>query len=242
VSSLPEYTIRESARARRVSLRVSRRGEIEIVVPRGFNVRTLPRVIERNRLWIDRRLAKAAADRAYLEPEPADGKPTEVLLRAVGESWQVTYAATQSSRATLTQHRASESPPELRISGPVHDASPCREALRRWLRRRATEFLPPRIDSLAAEHGFEFTRVSVRLQKTRWGSCSSSGTISINAKSLFLPPELMDHLLLHELCHTEHGNHSASFHQLLEERSRDGAIRERELKRAWLYVPGWAEE
>ena len=242
MSTARDYTLRESSRARRVSLRVSRTGDVEVVVPRGFDTSIVPHIVERHDAWIERRLARTAADRALIEPEPVDGKPTEISLRAVTEQWHASYVATDSSRITITERRSERPSLEIRVSGPVHDALLCREALRRWLRRRATEFLPPRLDSLAAEHGFEFSRVSVRLQKTRWGSCSSSGTISINAKSMFLPPELMDHLLLHELCHTAHGNHSAHFHELLDERSRDAAARESELRRAWLYVPGWAEE
>ena len=100
----------------------------------------------------------------------------------------------------------------------------------------------PRLDSLAAEHDFEFVRASVRLQRTRWGSCSSSGTISLNAKSLFLPAELVDHLLLHELCHTESADHSERFYALLEQHSPSARERERELKHAWRYVPSWADE
>ena len=226
-----------------MSFRVSHRGDLEVVIPRGFDPRTIPQLVERHRTWIDRRLAQTAHDRALMEPEPPDGKPRDVRLRALDESWSVAYAPTAGLHVRIARHPcASGDDLRLRVSGPVGNAEACRGALRRWLRRRGRDCLVPRVQELANQHGFDFERVTVRMQKTRWGSCSTSGTISLNAKSLFLPPELAEHLLLHELCHTVHGNHSGGFHALLNEHSADAARLEGELKRAWLHVPDWAEE
>jgi predicted metal-dependent hydrolase len=244
VSPTHDYTVRESARAKRVSVRVSRRGEVEIVLPRGVDPRIAPRIVERHGEWIERRLARAERDQARLEPEPTDGRPTSIPLRALREELSVAYVPSHSSRLTTTEACSASSyrPDTLRLTGPVENTAACREALRRWLRKRAREYLIPRLDSLAAENGFGFARASIRLQRTRWGSCSSSGTISLNAKALFLPPELVDHLLLHELCHTEHKNHSEHFYSGLENHSADARKRERELRAAWFYVPRWADE
>ena len=65
--------------------------------------------------------------------------------------------------------------------------------------------------ALAIQHGFEFKRLSIRLQRTRWGSCSTRGTISINLALLFQRPEVLRYLMCHELAHTRHMNHSATY-------------------------------
>jgi predicted metal-dependent hydrolase len=238
-----DYKVRESTRALRVSIRVSRRGELEVVIPRGFDAGRVPEIVESHQAWIERRLARVQRELALAEPEPADGRPRIARLRSLRAEIPINYVATGAGRVTVKEHRSHHpSRVELRISGAIEDVGACRVALRRWLRRRAREHLVPRLDSLAAERSFEFAAVSIRLQKTRWGSCSSAGTISLNAKSLFLPPGLVDHLLLHELCHTTHGDHSPSFHAELARHSPGARALERELRRSWHYVPRWADE
>jgi len=68
-----------------------------------------------------------------------------------------------------------------------------------------------RLRQLARQYGFAFNKVSVRNQRTRWGSCSARGNISLNIKLVALPPELRDYVLLHELLHTRIHNHSKRF-------------------------------
>ncbi|MBI4187961.1 MAG: M48 family metallopeptidase [Chloroflexi bacterium] len=75
----------------------------------------------------------------------------------------------------------------------------------------AKETLTSRIKQLAAEHGFSYNKVSVRRQRTRWGSCSHRNNISLNMKLVRLPNELMDYVILHELVHTRIRNHSQKF-------------------------------
>ena len=78
-------------------------------------------------------------------------------------------------------------------------------------RRKARRAIIARLEELAREHGFCYGRVSVRNQKTRWGSCSSEGNINLNVNLVRLPEELRDYVLLHELVHTRIINHSARF-------------------------------
>jgi hypothetical protein len=79
------------------------------------------------------------------------------------------------------------------------------------LRRLAARELPARLDELARQHGFRIAGVSIRNQRTRWGSCSRSGRISLNWRLVRLPPGIRDYVLLHELAHLRHLNHSARF-------------------------------
>lgn len=127
----------------------------------------------------------------------------------------------------------------LVLEGAVADTDLCRQVLRRWLAGKARRHLVPRLYRLASQHGFAFRRVAVRCQKTRWGSCSARGTISLNLKLLFLPSELVDHVLIHELCHTVHLNHSPAFWALLRKHDPHADERRRRLGTAWQYVPPW---
>ena len=83
-------------------------------------------------------------------------------------------------------------------------------------RKVARKILCRRIGELAQLHNFVYNRVSIRKQKTRWGSCSTKNNINLNANLLHLPPELMDYVLLHELVHTRVKNHSKDFWDELE--------------------------
>ncbi|HUU41440.1 MAG TPA: M48 family metallopeptidase, partial [Desulfatiglandales bacterium] len=78
-------------------------------------------------------------------------------------------------------------------------------------RKEAEKTLVAKLNELAEKHGFTYSRVSIRNQKTRWGSCSSKNNISLNLKSLLLPEDLRDFIILHELVHTRVKNHGKNF-------------------------------
>lgn len=78
-------------------------------------------------------------------------------------------------------------------------------------RRKAKAYLTARINYLAEKYGFEFNRLFIRNQRTRWGSCSSKDNISLNMKLVFLPVRLQDYVILHELVHTREKNHGKKF-------------------------------
>ena len=103
-----------------------------------------------------------------------------------------------------------------------------RVAVVETLRREASEVLPPLTRDIARQYGFDFRKVSVRASKTRWGSCSVNNDISLSIYLMLLPEHLIRHVILHELCHTRHKDHSHAFHELLDSLS-DG--RERFLRR-----------
>ena len=83
-------------------------------------------------------------------------------------------------------------------------------------RAEARKQLISRLNSLAREHGFRYNKVFIRNQKTRWGSCSAKNNINLNYKLMLLPQHLRDHVILHELVHTKHRNHSPRFWKELE--------------------------
>ncbi len=94
---------------------------------------------------------------------------------------------------------------------------------------------------LAEEHDMIYRRVQIRGQRTRWGSCSSTGTISLNYKLLFLSPGLVDYVLVHELAHTRHMDHSPAFWRQLQSMRADARQQDDQLRLAGRDVPPWLE-
>ena len=109
-----------------------------------------------------------------------------------------------------------------------------------WLQQQAKQILSPWLQELAERLGLICTGVTVRAQKTRWGSCSSNGRINLNRNLLFLSPTLVEYLLVHELCHLREPNHSPRYWQQVEKALPDYRQRDRALRGAVEQVPLWA--
>lgn len=84
------------------------------------------------------------------------------------------------------------------------------------LRAKAAAELPPRLLALAAQHGLTVNRVTIRNQRSRWGSCSSHGHITLNFRLMLMPPEVREYILIHELMHLKQANHSIRYWRLVE--------------------------
>jgi len=231
----PRYVVRQSKRARRVSLIVTTDGVVEVVIPRGFDRALIPGILHEKRRWIEQATRRMSDRQHFLKAQPT--LPSEISLQAIGEMWQVAYCPTTSSRVTVTERPGRR----LRLSGRVDDVVLCQTALRKWLARKAKGHLVPWLRAISEAERLPFARASVRGQKTRWGSCSPRGTISINYKLLFLPGSLVRYVLIHELCHTRHMNHSPQFWTMVKEREPGCKRLRAALRKAWRYVPGWLE-
>lgn len=234
---LPEYLVRESARARHVSLKVSFQGALEVVVPPGFDQREIPDILERRRGWITKTLKRIEQQQEALPSEHTVEKPSRLDLRSLAETWHIQYD--QARAATLSLSHSN--PQELTLQGPVDDAEACRALLRSWLQRKARAELAPWLQRLSQGCDLAYSRVSVRGQTSRWGSCSSRQSISLNYKLLFLPSSLVEYVLTHELCHTVHMNHSKAFWQLVQKYYADCEGAKADLKQAWQYIPQWVD-
>ena len=91
-------------------------------------------------------------------------------------------------------------------------ASPIGEAEQEKLKKAAREYLPARAEFYAQKLGVSFGSITVRCQKTRWGSCSKKGALSFNCLLMLAPPEVIDSVVVHELCHLKHFDHSPAFY------------------------------
>ena len=161
--------------------------------------------------------------------------PTTVALKAIGKNFAVHYTNGTASGLQLTQPTSSD----LELHGEVNNQKGCLALLRLWLQRQGRVHLVPWIKMISIETGLTFKTVQVRGQKTRWGSCSSTGTISLNYKLLFLPSHLVRYIIMHELCHTVHLNHSWDFWSFLSIFEPDCRMLDKEMKSAGQLVPRW---
>jgi predicted metal-dependent hydrolase len=184
-------------RARRYLLRLEHDGTARLVIPRRGNRAEALRFLERSEAWLVERHRQWQV-RAIERPQPwRDG--TRFLFR--GEE---------------TTLHVDEAGPRVRLAfaGQEFTAAPqadYRETVRAHLRCLAAEELPPRTLELAREHGVAVSRVTVRAQGTRWGSCSARGTISLNWRIVHAPFFVRDYLIIHELMHRREMNHSKRY-------------------------------
>lgn len=232
-----EYRLRVSPRARDVSLRVTVERGLEVVVPRGYNPALVPRILEHMQGWIRDALARAEDNRGHLEPEARWQLPTKIELPAINKAWPV--VSKESERRSVSIREISGG--RLSITGALSDGRACRAALGRWLLRQANRDLIPRLDALSREVGLPYRRVYIRLQRARWGSCSSRRAISLNAKLLLLPAVLVRSVMIHELCHLAEMNHSPRFWSRVEWHDPDFDAHRKSLRDAWQSVPRWAK-
>ncbi len=233
---IPAYSVRISRRARRVLLRVSPGQGLEVVIPEGYDERQIPAILLKHHGWIARQLNRLLPEK--IGPEAGPDLPETLELRAIGLRVGVSYSpATDGGCQLLVRGRQ-----EVEIQGGSEDRSSCFRLLREWLRFQARPPLVRRLAQLSAETGLRYKSVQVRGQKRRWGSFSSRGTVSLNWKLLFLPPELVRYLMIHELCHAVHLNHSAAFWELVELHQPDFRELDGRLRKAKDFVPPWADE
>jgi predicted metal-dependent hydrolase len=231
--AVEEWAVRQSRRARRLCVRVLRTGKVEVIVPRRTSPHAVAQFIDEHRQWIERKRIESLRSLPPVEPFP----PESIELAACEERWRLHLGAGRA-RARLE----AIAPGLLSLTGDLEDARAVHAALRRWLVVKAQETLAPLLAATAREFGFSYSRVVVRRQRTRWGSCSRRGTISLNCTLLFQRPEVVRYLLIHELAHTQHMNHSRRFRACVASCCPQYRRLDQELRDGWRNVPEWVLE
>jgi predicted metal-dependent hydrolase len=224
-----ELTVRESRRARRLILQLVPPHTLEIVVPRGTRPRAIEMFVRENRGWIDRarsELASRSRDREAL--------PRRVELVAIDREVEVAYDF-HDERSP----RCHDDGTRIRVACPTNQPALARKLLRSWILREARIHLQPWLFRVAEVVGEEPKRVQMRLQRTRWGSCSAQRTVSLNAALLLLEPSLVRYLMVHELCHLRWLDHSRRYWRLVERFEPDFRALDRRLTEAWTGLPPW---
>ena len=203
---------------------------------RRYDVQRVPALLERKKHWIRAALERAKSHQKFFEPQPTWRLPLQIKLTAVGTTWHVTPKKTEVLRVGVRELVGER----LLLFGAISDERACRAALARWLMKQTHQHLVPRLQTISLKTGLPYKRALVKRQKTRWASCSRRGIISLNAKLLFLPGELVDYVMTHELCHVAEMNHSKRFWRLVERHSPNFYQPDSRLREMWKTVPRWA--
>jgi len=206
-------------RARQYVLRVLPDGTPRVTIPRWGSKREALAFLEAQREWVARQRTKQA-ERARVAPgrEWVDGHTLLLGGRAV------TLRRGSARRAGVVA-----GDDVLVVTPRSRDAEDLRPIAAAWLLARAKHELPARLLSLAAQLDLAVTRVSVRNQRARWGSCATGGRISLNWRLVQTPDAVRDYVLIHELMHLRQPNHSARFWALVAR-----ACPDHEVSRRWL--------
>ncbi len=190
-------------RARRYILRVRPDGTLRVTVPRGGSRREAEQFVQRHEKWIARERSRVQVESSSSGgPGWHDG--STILLR--GEAVRISTEAREKTWRVAYGDRTVL----------VADLGDVRAAIEHDLRQLARAVLAPRLQELAVEHHLEVGAVSIRNQRSRWGSCARNGNIALNFRLVQMPPHVSDYVLLHELMHIKQQNHSRRFWRLVE--------------------------
>jgi len=225
------FSVRESGRARRLSIKVFPRGRVEVVVPKRTRPAVVREFVEAHQDWISKARASFAAEHP---PEPF-ALPHVVGLEGIERQFAVRYVQEQSARAVKYRVQGNA----VVLSGDIGNDALCVRALKRWLLSLAKREYAPRLRALSSLTGNAYKQMHVRGQRTCWGSHSSNGTISLNYCLMFLDPAHLRYVMIHELCHARHMNHSRRFWGLVGRFEPEYRRLDKDLNSSWKQIPTW---
>ncbi len=217
-----DITVRRNGLAKNVTIRVGTDGQFVVSAPRLTPLFYIKSVIATSRHALNDLAQHSSTNHLYTDGRRIGKHHTIAVVRTD----MVTEPTVTVERSTIVVKLRPGSDLAARdVQRRI------RETIIVVLRREAKQFLPGRLAALAAEGGFQYDHIRFSHAAGRWGSCSSRGTISLNIALMKLPDALIDYVLIHELCHTRHMNHSAVFWELVGNYDSAYRLHRRQLKR-----------
>lgn len=201
-----------SARAKHLRITVKGSCEVIVTVPKGINRAQAESFVEKHQTWISEKLAAAKEKQSEKPKEYEIGSEFKTKLTTVR------VLETAQDKPFLKQDKEGlgiHIPKGTDISQEAWQ-NLIKTQIEEQLRREAKHFLIKKTYEIAAEKGIKVGKVSIRITKSRWGSCSHRDDISLSAYCMTLPDELIDYVICHELAHVKEKNHSSKFWEHLE--------------------------
>jgi predicted metal-dependent hydrolase len=220
------YTVRMSKRARRLNLRILPDKGIILTIPQRVSAANALYFLEEHIEWVKKHAPLNQS--APHETVP----PCQLDLPVMGQ-WLIEYENTLG-RIMLIERAGNT----LVYCGPDDRVQQLKK-LRNWLQHRAATFLTQRLQELSQQCQLSFSSVTFRTQRTMWGSCSRTKKISLNYKLIFLSAELIDYVLIHELAHLRHLDHSPKFWRVVGEFYPEYAAAKEQLRKIEHTIPQW---
>ena len=195
-----QYQLRVSTRARRLRITVSADGVV-VTIPRGITHADAQKFLLEHSGWITAQLDKMSrhGSRNQLPEDVLLWQGSPVQLQRIEEPGR-------KSRAKVEQANS-----RLRVYLPVGSKISTREAAQSWMRAESRQMIEKMVVEQARRMGARPKAISIRDQRTRWGSCSSRGGLSFNWRLVMTPPWVMEYVVVHELAHLFQPNHSKDF-------------------------------
>jgi predicted metal-dependent hydrolase len=208
------YTEKTSVRARRLTITVSG-GKVTVTFPKGISKREIRRFVESRADWI----WQCLQEQQNKAMEKACRLTNGFELSLKGECLRLKVLR-YDGRLIKVQRRGNELCVFLPLFCPeTEEATNIRFVLKKWYRDQARRVFLEKMMRFAPEMGVNFQQLRVREQKSRWGSCSAQGNINLNWKAVLAPERIIDYIIIHELAHLKHLNHSPDFWRLVAEHS-----------------------
>ncbi len=220
------YIAREGAKNRtRVSVRVSKLGQVEVLYPRGGSAESAHAFIKKHAAWI---ASHVLAAQKRLASAPPPESPTQRYC--LGKPYAVDILNTAHFSGISVHEPKGDDFGRLVISAPTDKQA--EQLIRRWYENRAREVLALRMDWLAQHVPWikQLPPLSFRHMRSRFGSCSSNGSITLAVELIRLPQKCVDYVILHELTHLRHMNHGPAFYAELERLLPDWKERQKMLE------------
>ncbi|MFB3851586.1 MAG: M48 family metallopeptidase [Acidobacteriota bacterium] len=200
------YTVIRNNRAYKIWLRIDEEDGLVVVLPKGRKITGIPKIIRKHKEWVLTALQKRE-ERLKNAPPPL-GSSKIVVYRGRKVDLKIKNVACPKPKVKLENN-------SINVIMPKDSDLSVKEVLSDWLKERALLFFSRRVEYFAGKLGLKFGCICVRDQKTRWGSCSSKGALSFNWRLLFAPPEILDYVVVHEVCHLKYHDHSNRFWHLV---------------------------
>jgi predicted metal-dependent hydrolase len=194
-----------SPRRKTMALQI-KNGEVIVRLPSFASIKTAEKFVHAKSAWVQQKLAIQTP--APLEKSYQDGE----LFYFFGKQYPLKLIETnQSTSITFTDN-------QIQFHGRLNRLSPkgIKQKLTNWYKQQANTYLQHRTVELANKTGLKPKSVEVKTYKARWGSCRITGEIQLNWKLIMAPAEVIDYVIIHELCHLKHHNHSLRFWRLVE--------------------------
>lgn len=201
-----EITLRRNTRIKRLSIKITTHSGVVVCIPFFVSESRAIHFLENQKEWMLHHMQTTKYQKQKI-PNQIVLANSKVFFQETEHNISKIKRTTSTTIVRIPKSLSFEQKEQLK-----------RKQLEKVLRIEATKFLPERVGELADIHGFKYKKVSLRNQKTRWGSCSFHNHISLNIQLMRLPLRVIDYVIIHELCHTVHKNHSTQFWKLVYEK------------------------
>lgn len=202
--------VRRRRNQKYINIRITLDGEVVVSAPYGVSLRKITESLRKKEQWIKKHLEKVAAGRSKHDPM------RNLFLGGVPHTVEV--LADQRRKRTI---QVTPDTQTIVVRAADTSRKHVLGLLQRHLEREARRHFHSRAPELSAATGIPYARLFIRNQRSRWGSSSGRGNISINWRAIMLPPQVQDYLIIHELSHQVHLNHSKAFWTVVERHCPD---------------------